>query len=293
MEARPRTPSPPGDRVKMSMQCRTPSPLGMGKVVQGPDGLNTWRGLHRQHKGDFSPPPAPRSARPPQLMRALQYGSAEDVEKVLKADPRAANSQFDDVFGPPLCWAARTKCLTVEITRLLLAYGADPNEVDAQGHTVLTRLCETPDAFLDWDCHWAALWHEHKAKLHRPKPPLLAQRLETSAPKAGKKLQIRASAGLIDVVICLLAAGADPYKPGHFGRTPVALAVAARCTSLANLLRHACLAPANVAFAVPAALVAPRHPQVPRLSTLPESIFFRVLDFCVDVSSDSVASRLD
>jgi len=226
-----------------------------------------WAGRRMQKpassRNGFSPPPAPRAAPPTPLMVAFTRGSAQEVKRVLQADPEAATRHFDDyIFSLPLCWAAERKLLTAEIASLLLAHGANPNEENSYGRSVLALLCAKPDQFPDREHRY----QQAKARAELvPRalsdPPIvqILQFAEEQAPE--EESEMKAPPKLLEIVKRLLICGADPCKPDLSGDTPLSLAAAARCTSLVGLLRHACLAQARVAFtASPSAAVATRAP---------------------------------
>lgn len=226
-------------------------------------------------------------------MLGLMRGSAREVEKVLQADPGAAKRQLDEHnCRLPLCWAARNRLLSVEMLRLLLAHGANPKEEDSNGRSVLALLCAEPDRFPHRDDTKAtvheSVWEIFSRVPTNPPPLRILSPEARKAEKVKEKPQMIATIpppGLIEVVNCLLASGADPCQPDLAGDTPLTLVAAARCTVLVEMLRRASLAQARVALAVSAAAAGAAEASAPpkhglQLKSLRETLVSHVLDFC-------------
>mmetsp|Transcript_97127 Transcript_97127/g.243523 ORF Transcript_97127/g.243523 Transcript_97127/m.243523 type:complete len:275 (-) Transcript_97127:254-1078(-) len=85
-------------------------------------------------------PSTPARRRPTPLMKALYFGNAAEVSRVLAADPEAAATPFmDHGWEPPLCAATRLGCSS-EIIGLLLSHRADVHHEDVHGRTALELL---------------------------------------------------------------------------------------------------------------------------------------------------------
>jgi len=196
-------------------------------------------------------------------MVALTRGSVKDLEKVLHDDPEAAQRHFDDYqFSLPLCWAARNRLLSVESIRLLLVHGANPNEEDCHGRSVLSLLCAEPDKFRDREYRRRATRTKEIQQISSPAPrePPLVQLPGPEHHVENEPLSMIPAPGLIEAVKLLLAAGADPCRPDLFGESPLTVAAVARCTLLEKLLRHASRAQVRVALTV--SVVAPTAARV-------------------------------
>jgi len=87
-----------------------------------------------------TPPPAPKAATMPPLLRALHEGSTDSVRRALEQDTDAATSLFwEHDVEPPVCAAVRLGCCP-EVVGLLLEHQADANGVDNRGRTPLAIL---------------------------------------------------------------------------------------------------------------------------------------------------------
>jgi hypothetical protein len=74
------------------------------------------------------------------LLKALELQSVDEVSRVLREDPKAAEEVFlEPRVEYPLNAAVRLRCST-EILQLLLAAGADPGTMDSSGRTAKDRL---------------------------------------------------------------------------------------------------------------------------------------------------------
>jgi ankyrin repeat protein len=74
------------------------------------------------------------------LYTVIRAGEVEELRALLKADPSLARA--DNSLGGPLFVAARSG--RVEVTKLLLEYGADPNKVNSAGNTPLWFAAQSP-----------------------------------------------------------------------------------------------------------------------------------------------------
>lgn len=89
-----------------------------------------------------SPPPAPRRAKPPPLLRALEKNDLAEVRSCLRADPDAATYPFwDHDVEPPLCAAVRLRC-DRRIVQTLLENGANPKAEDSIGRSPSQIMAE-------------------------------------------------------------------------------------------------------------------------------------------------------
>merc|ERR1719253_1435304 len=81
-----------------------------------------------------SPPPAPTSLSSDSLLvQALRSNSLDSVKKALLNDPDVARMPlWEHKMEPPLCCALNNKC-SIEIIRILMEHGADPDMQDVQG----------------------------------------------------------------------------------------------------------------------------------------------------------------
>ena len=86
---------------------------------------------------EFTAPP-PWESVPHPLNVAAQFGSLQDVEKVLKQDPTALNMQDEEGMTP---LAGAVVQAQVDVVRLLLEKGADPNIPNKNGLTPLEHAC--------------------------------------------------------------------------------------------------------------------------------------------------------
>jgi len=93
-----------------------------------------------QHYSRMTPPPAPKAATMPPLLRALCEDSTESVQRTLEQDAYAATDLFwEHDVEPPLCTAVRLGCCP-EVVGLLLEHQADVNSIDSRGRTPLAIL---------------------------------------------------------------------------------------------------------------------------------------------------------
>jgi len=93
-----------------------------------------------RHYSKTTPPPAPKAAAMPPLLRALHENSTDSVRRALEQDPDAATSLFwEHGVEPPVCAAVRLGCCP-EVVGLLLEHQADVNGVDNRGRTPLAIL---------------------------------------------------------------------------------------------------------------------------------------------------------
>mmetsp|Transcript_10522 Transcript_10522/g.25482 ORF Transcript_10522/g.25482 Transcript_10522/m.25482 type:complete len:229 (-) Transcript_10522:171-857(-) len=155
------------------------------------------------------PPPAPKRAADPPLLRALRMASLPQVSWLLEEDPEAASSIFiEHRCETPLCAAIRHNC-GVDILRILLDHGAEVNLRDCDGFTPLALLSKKPCSYqpvsIDFDHFQATMRSQEQDAL------CVAQ--------------------------VLLAAGADPLEVAPGGQTCVDLAQSAGNSRLARLLR--------------------------------------------------------
>eukprot|EP00930_Biecheleria_cincta_P047124 TRINITY_DN32608_c0_g1_i1.p1 TRINITY_DN32608_c0_g1~~TRINITY_DN32608_c0_g1_i1.p1 ORF type:complete len:257 (+),score=42.48 TRINITY_DN32608_c0_g1_i1:170-940(+) len=88
----------------------------------------------------FCPPPAPRPATQPALLRQIELGSVPKVREELLHGGRGLCSLDNPGFQPALCCAAQSGAHP-EIFRLLLLHGAHVNEEDQFGQSALGILC--------------------------------------------------------------------------------------------------------------------------------------------------------
>jgi len=90
----------------------------------------------------FIPPPAPKPAQRPPLLRAIEKGSILEVRAVMEWNEEGSRFPFmDPAFEPALCCAVRCGHLG-ELLTVLLQHGADVNAVNKHGQSALAILCE-------------------------------------------------------------------------------------------------------------------------------------------------------
>jgi len=199
-------------QLDVGASTATPRSSGDGRGFQTPP---------RQRPQRWTSPPVTRP-RVNALMRALRSRSPAQVEAALKSDPSAAKYPFfEHNFELPLPSAVGCGC-GAEIIRILIAYGADVNAIEAHGRSALSALCERLEKL--------------KTPLCVPSAGLLLPLPKHDPPLASpNNVKMVALHGVATV---LMTAGADPSR--HSTRSPALwkLALALGDPHLAHLLQY-------------------------------------------------------
>lgn len=138
------------------------------------------------------------------LYTFIRAGEVEMLRKMFDADPTLARA--DSSLGGPLFVAARSG--RVEVVRLLLAFGADPNKVNSKGNTPLWFAAQSPARPASDRIAVMDLLLEAGADLHK--------RCEDGT----TALHFAAWRGPVEVVEYLLSRGARPWTTDDKDRTP-------------------------------------------------------------------------
>jgi ankyrin repeat protein len=139
------------------------------------------------------------------LYTVIRAGEVEELRALLKADPSLARA--DNSLGGPLFVAARSG--RVEVTKLLLEYGADPNTVNSAGNTPLWFAAQSPARPASDRIAVMKLLLDAGADLHA--------RCEDGT----TALHFAAWRGPAEVVRFLLSKGADRSLTNDHGATPL------------------------------------------------------------------------
>jgi len=115
---------------EMAPRATTPMPLlpEASKAVTDPVSPDP-------HRISAAPPPLQQKSKTPKppLLLALEAKEAGKVLAALRESPESAKELFwDHGVEPPLCCAVRLQC-SANILKLLLAFGADPEDADVRG----------------------------------------------------------------------------------------------------------------------------------------------------------------
>lgn len=204
-------PDGPSNRIRLGTSLAAEPSTPRAMVEQQTPPCTPRKGKAQMSK-KLSPPPAPREASLPPLLRALHWDSAQEVQRLLTEDPKAALEPFwDHRAEPPLCAAVRLEC-SVEICRLLLQHSADIDGMDMRGRSALAILAETTPA-------GSSAWEANAGF----EINVLAGSVTVQDPAAQTPYTQR----LLEISEVLIAGGSNPMSSGPNGTRPIDLAIAA------------------------------------------------------------------
>jgi ankyrin repeat protein len=138
------------------------------------------------------------------LYTLIRAGEVKALRKMLKADPSLARADSD--LGGPLFVASRSG--RVEVVKLLLDHGADPNKVNSKGNTPLWFAAQSPARPASDRVAVMELLLGAGADIHK--------RCEDGT----TALHFAAWRGPVEVVEYLLSRGARPWTTDDKDRTP-------------------------------------------------------------------------